>query len=440
MARTDTRTTQAASRVAFVTLGCPKNEVDSDRMAASLGDGFELVADLHSADVVVVNTCSFIREATEESISVVLDVAGDWKAHAPETRKLIVTGCMPSRYGDDLASSMPEVDAFVSVDDEARLADVISELTGITGSVRTGEATRLIPGPSAYLQVADGCHRTCTYCIIPAIRGPYRSRTAEEILSEARELVDAGAKELVLIGQDISSWGRDLEGRPALADLIRSFSKVEGLRWLRLMYVQPDEITPDLLDAMASSPVVCRYLDMPLQHASKDVLRAMGRRGDASEFLRLIGVVRDLLPGVVLRTTLISGFPGETQEDAKRLLDFVREAELDYVGVFPYSPEEGTAAAEMEHQVPKRTRIARAQRVRDTADEIGTARVAALIGTTIEVLVEGLDEEGTPYGRHRGQAPEIDGVVLLDREVETGAIVDVHITDSLGYDLIGEVR
>jgi ribosomal protein S12 methylthiotransferase len=191
---------------------------------------------------------------------------------------------------------------------------------------------------------------------------------------------------------------------------------------------------------MASSPVVCRYLDMPLQHASKDVLRAMGRRGDASEFLRLIGVVRDLLPGVVLRTTLISGFPGETQEDAKRLLDFVKEAELDYVGVFPYSPEEGTAAAQMEHQVPKRTRIARAQRIRDAADETGTARVAARVGTTIEVLVEGFDEEGTPYGRHRGQAPEIDGIVLLDRVVETGSIVNVYVTDSLGYDLVGEVR
>lgn len=438
---TPKNTTQVAPgvRVAFVTLGCPKNEVDSDRMAASLGEGFELVADLDDADAVVVNTCAFIREATEESIGVVLEVAGEWKSASPD-RVLVVTGCMPSRYGDELSGSMPEVDAFVPVTEESALVEVLTRLTGATGSVTpVGAPARLLPGPSAYLQVADGCHRTCTYCIIPAIRGPYVSRTADDIVAEATDLVAMGARELVLIGQDISSWGRDLPDRPTLADLVRRLSGVDGLAWLRLMYVQPDEITPDLLDAMASSPAVCRYLDMPLQHASKDVLRAMGRRGDASEFLRLIGVVRDLLPGVVLRTTLIAGFPGETREDAKRLLEFVQEAELDYVGVFPYSPEEGTAAAVMPDQIPKRTRIARAQRLRDAADEIGVRRVADRIGSVLEVLVEGLDEEGAPYGRHRGQAPEVDGIVLLDREVPSGEIVSVRVVDTLGYDLVGEV-
>jgi ribosomal protein S12 methylthiotransferase len=428
-----------APRVAFVTLGCPKNEVDSDRMAASLSGAFELVADIDRADAVVVNTCAFIREATEESISVVLDVAGQWKSAAPG-RVLVVTGCMPARYGDDLASSMPEVDAFVPVAEEQALAEVLARLTGAAGVPAPGGPSRLVPGPSAYLQVADGCHRACTYCIIPTIRGPYVSRTAPEILAEARSLVAAGARELILIGQDISSWGHDLPDRPVLADLVRELSDVDGLAWLRLMYVQPDEITPDLLEAMASSPVVCRYLDMPLQHASKDVLRRMGRRGGAAEYLRLIGVVRDLLPGVALRTTLISGFPGETREDAKRLLDFVREAELDYVGVFPYSPEEGTVAASMPDQVPARTRIARAQRIRDAADEIGVRRAAALVGRTLEVLVEGADEEGVTFGRHRGQAPEIDGLVLLDTHPAPGELVLACITDSLGYDLLGEVR
>ena len=426
-------------RVAFVTLGCPKNEVDSDRMAASLSGRFDLVTDIDDADMVVVNTCAFIREATEESIGVVLDVAGEWKAGA-EGRSLVVTGCMPSRYRDDLSEAMPEVDAFVPVAEEGELARVLCRLAGLAEGSPAPAPGRLAPGPSAYLQVADGCHRACTYCIIPSIRGPYVSRPAREIVAEARALVAGGARELILIGQDISSWGHDLPDTPALADLVRTLSGVEGLAWLRLMYVQPDEITSDLLAAMTASPVVCRYLDMPLQHASREVLRRMGRRGNAPEYLRLIGAIRDLVPGVTLRTTLISGFPGETREDSKKLLDFVRDARLDYVGVFPYSAEEGTPAAEMPDQVSNRTRIARAQRLRDTADAIGTERVADLVGRTLEVLVEGVDEDGRTFGRHRGQAPEIDGFVFLDRECALGDIVSAEMVDTLGYDLIGEVR
>jgi ribosomal protein S12 methylthiotransferase len=425
--------------VAFVTLGCPKNEVDSDRMAASLTPAFDLVADIDQADAVVVNTCAFIREATEESIAVVLDVAGEWKA-ARADRRLVVTGCMPSRYGADLDSAMPEVDAFVSVADEAELGRVLAGLLGCAAPEAPSGVSRLAPGPSAYLQISDGCHRSCTFCVIPSIRGDYRSRTAVEIVAEARSLVSAGARELILIGQDTSSWGRDLPDRPVLADLVRQLAAVEGLAWLRLMYVQPDEITVDLLEAMASSPVVCRYLDMPLQHASREVLRAMGRRGDAAEYLRLIGVIRRLLPGVTLRTTLIAGFPGETRQDSKRLLDFVRDARLDFVGIFPYSAEEGTPAAGMTGQIPARTRIARAQRLRDTADEIGFEKVAGLVGRTLEVLVEGVDEEGRTFGRHRGQAPEIDGFVFLDRAAAVGTLVSAEIVDALGYDLLAEVR
>jgi ribosomal protein S12 methylthiotransferase len=425
-------------RVAFVTLGCPKNEVDSDRMAASLTGSFDLVADIDAADAVVVNTCAFIREATEESIAVILDVAGEWKA-ASSGRRLVVTGCMPSRYGDELAASMPEVDAFVPVTDETGLVRVLCELLGRPAPAAPPAPARLAPGPSAYLQISDGCHRSCTFCVIPRIRGDYHSRPSAEILAEARSLVAAGARELILIGQDTSSWGRDLPDRPVLAGLVRELASVDGLAWLRLMYVQPDEITVDLLEAIASSPVVCRYLDMPLQHASRDVLTRMGRRGDAGEYLRLIGVVRDLLPGASLRTTLISGFPGETPADARRLVDFVRKAGIDYVGVFPYSQEEGTKAAVMKDQVSTRTRVARAQRLRDEADAIGFERVAGLVGSTLEVLVEGIDEEGTTVGRHRGQAPEIDGVVLLDRCLAPGTIVNAVVTDSLGYDLIAEV-
>lgn len=407
-------------------------------MAAALGGAFELVGEVDDADAVVVNTCAFIQEATEESIGVILELAEGWKAAAPG-RALVVTGCMPSRYGDELATSMPEVDAFVPVTGERSLADVLAGLTGIEApAVAAPKDARLAPGPSGYLQVADGCHRACTYCIIPSIRGTYVSRPAADVVEEARALVRGGARELVLIGQDISSWGRDLPGRPVLADLLRELAAVEGLAWLRLMYVQPDEITPELLEVIAQSPLICRYLDMPLQHASRDVLRAMGRRGSGGEFLRLIGVIRDLVPGVALRTTLITGFPGETREDARELVDFVREAGLDYVGVFAYSPEEGTAAAVMPAQVPKRTRVARAQRVRDAADEIGTARAAAHVGSVLEVLVEGL-EEGVTVGRHRGQAPEIDGIVMLDREIAPGTLVQARIIDAIGYDLVGEV-
>jgi len=426
-------------RVAFVTLGCPKNEVDSDRMAASLSGLFDLVPDIDCADMVVVNTCAFIREATEESISVVLDVAGEWKT-AVEGRALVVTGCMPSRYGRDLGAAMPEVDAFVAVADEKGLAIELCRLAGLPEGTPALAAGRLVPGPSAYLQVSDGCHRACTYCTIPSIRGPYRSRTSRDILAEARALVAGGARELVLIGQDISSWGRDLPDAPALCELVRKLAKVEGLAWLRLMYLQPDEVTPGLLEAIAASPVVCRYLDMPLQHASREVLRRMGRRGDAAEYLRLIGMIRSRVPGVTLRTTLIAGFPGETREDSKRLLDFVRDARLDYVGVFPYSAEEGTPAAGMHDQVARRTVIARAQRLRDAADEIGVEKVAALVGRTLEVLVEGVDDEGRTLGRHRGQAPEIDGFVFLDRACAVGEIVSAKMVDSLGYDLIAEVR
>jgi ribosomal protein S12 methylthiotransferase len=426
--------------VAFVTLGCPKNEVDSDRMAASLAGAFDVVDEIEGADVVVVNTCAFIQDATEESVSVVLEVAQEWKG-ADAGRVLVVAGCMPSRYGADLAAAMPEVDAFLTVLDEETLVEVLATLTGTIAPVSAASRPqRTAPGPWAYLQVSDGCHRACTYCTIPSIRGPYRSRPLDELVEEARLLVSGGARELVLIGQDTSSWGHDLAGAPVLADLVRALAGVDGLAWLRLMYVQPDGITPDLLETMAAEPVVCHYLDMPLQHASRDVLRRMGRRGDGAEYLRLVGAVRGYLPDVALRTTVIAGFPGETREDARRLQDLCRDARFDFVGVFPFSPEEGTPAAEMEGAVPPRTRRARAQRLRDVCDEVGFERAADHIGAVLDVLVEGTDEDGEPFGRHRGQAPEIDGVVLLDRECAPGDIVKVEIVDALGYDLVGEVR
>jgi len=428
--------------VAFVTLGCPKNEVDTDRMRAAVASSaYGIAQDPDDADVIVVNTCSFIREATEESLAVVLEAAAEWMP-AGAGRHLVVTGCMPARYGAELAAELPEVAAFLPVAEESELLATLERLTGVpAGAGGPGHRTaRTGGGVSAYLQVSDGCHRECAYCTIPSIRGPYVSRPIEDIVAEAHELVRAGAKELVLIGQDISSYGRDLPGSETLADVVAAVAVVPGATWVRLMYVQPDGVTDELLDAIAEKPNVVRYLDIPLQHASMPVLRAMRRTGDAETFLALLARIRAALPDVVLRTTLIAGFPGETRSDVRVLERFLAEARFDYAGIFTFSPEEGTPAAEMPDQVPLRTRRARTQRLRDLADAIGFERATARVGQHVEVLVEGTDpDEGVVVGRWRGQAPEIDGVVMLDRG-EAGEIVSADVVDSLGYDLEAEVR
>jgi ribosomal protein S12 methylthiotransferase len=429
---------QTNPSVAFVTLGCPKNEVDTDRMRAAVAaSAYRLEDDEAHADIVVVNTCSFISEATEESISAILDLVGD--ATGARERKLVVAGCMPARYGEDLATLLPEVSAFVPVAMEGSLLAVLEQLTGLPGAPDASAPSRTVSGATAYLQIADGCHRACSYCTIPAIRGPYASRPLADILGEARELVALGAREIILIGQDTTAYGRDLSSPNTLADVVRAVAAVDGVSWLRLMYVQPDGITTDLLASIAENPNVVRYLDMPLQHASARVLHSMKRRGSAPDFIDLVGQIRDALPGVVLRTTLIAGYPGETAAEFKELLGFIENARLDYVGVFAYSPEEGTVAAELPQQIPPRTRQARTQRVRDTADVIGVELVADRVGSTVEVLIQGVDEdEGVTVGRWRGQAPEIDGLVLLDRG-RPGEIVSVRLVDSIGYDLEGEV-
>ena len=428
-----------APSVAFITLGCPKNEVDTDRMRASVAASrYALAENAEDADVVVVNTCSFIQDATEESVNTVLDIAAQWLP-GRDGRHIIVAGCMPARYGEDLADAMPEVSAFVPVAEEGALLDVLARITGVVGSsFDTATPTRTAGGPSAYLRISDGCHRACAYCTIPSIRGAYVSTGLEAIVAEARELVALGAREIVLIGQDITAYGRDLPGSETLADVVRAVAAVPGVDWLRLMYVQPDGVTDDLLAAIAECPAVCHYLDIPLQHAARSVLRDMRRSGDSASFLEMIARVRAALPDVALRTTLIAGFPGETTADVRELRAFLRAARFDYAGVFVYSPEAGTPAAKLPGQVPLRTRRARAQRLRDLADEIGFERAAERVDGIVDVLVEGVDEDdGVTIGRWRGQAPEIDGIVLLDRG-EAGQIVSAKIVDSLGYDLEGE--
>jgi ribosomal protein S12 methylthiotransferase len=421
--------------IAFVTLGCPKNEVDSDRMAAAIAaSAFRLVNDLDDADVVVLNTCSFIQPATEESIAEAFALASEWRP-ARDGRKLVVAGCMVSRYGDYLAEAMPEADALLAVADEPSLTALLEHLTGHAANAMPGP-TRTPPGPTAYLKISEGCDRRCAYCTIPAIRGPFVSAQLGDVLSEARFLVESGAREIVLVGQDIAGYGHDLAEDTDLAVLITQLDAIDADFRIRLMYVQPDGITDRLLRAIADSHRVCHYLDIPLQHASADVLDAMGRTGDTPSHLALLGRVRDALPDAVLRTTVMAGFPGETDEQAAELEAFLADADLDFVGVFAYSPEEGTRAAEMPGQIPDEVRAERAQRLRDVADVVGFARAASLAGTVQTVLVEG-EDDGELVGRTCGQAPDVDGLTVLDFAAPVGEFVDVRIIEAAGYDLIG---
>lgn len=426
-----------APSVAFVTLGCPKNEVDSDRMASAvLASSYRLVESIDDADVVVLNTCGFITDAVEESIDVALDLA-TWRDARPG-RRLVVAGCMVSRYGDALADAMPEPDALVPVAGEAGLLSVLDGLTDHEAT-RGADPGRTPAGPSAYMQISDGCYRTCSYCTIPMIRGPYRSRTLEEIAAEARLLVAAGAVELVLIGQDTSAWGRDLPGPETITDVLSVVAATPGVEWVRLMYVQPDGVTEALLETMASLPQVVPYLDMPLQHVSPSLLRAMHRSGSTDSFLELISRIRTVMPEAVIRSTFIAGFPGETLEHHEELLWFISEAGIDYAGVFPYSPEEGTVAVGLPGSHPFEERVARANRVREIADEVGFARALNRVGTTLDILVEGVDDDGISFGRWKGQAPEIDGLVFTDVPSEPGTFVRVRIDECYGYDLEGRV-
>jgi len=399
--------------------------------------GYNVTDDPDQADAVVINTCAFIQAATEESIETVLQFATDWRP-AASGRRIVVAGCMPSRYGADLRESLTEADVFVPVSGEDTL---VAELDRLFGAQTTPviQPSDIGQNSFAYLMVSDGCHRACAYCTIPGIRGPYRSRPLDEIVAEAAQLVSNGARELVLVGQDTSAYGIDLDKAVSLADVLEAVATTSGADRVRLLYVQPDGVTDHLLHVMAAHDNVCRYLDIPLQHASASVLGAMRRTGDAASFLSLLGRVRRSLPGVSLRTTFIAGFPGETEADVDELERFIRDASFDYAGVFVFSPEDGTLAATMPDQIPEAEKIARASRIREAADAMGASRAAARVGTVERVLVDEPDEDGDPVARTIGQAPDIDGIVILDALVEPGSLVDVRIVEALGYDLVGEL-
>ncbi|MDR0424273.1 MAG: 30S ribosomal protein S12 methylthiotransferase RimO [Clostridiales Family XIII bacterium] len=505
--------------VYFETLGCPKNVCDSENAAGILErEGFRMAGAPESADVIVVNTCGFIDDAKRESIAAIFEMA----EHKKDGKRLVVSGCLSQRYGDELASELPEVDRFIGVHDYGRLPAILNEILGqgaapnatttqaataaqgattqaataaqgataqgaaaqgataqgaaardAAGAVQDAPGTppaagntarlprkRLEPVYSAFVKAADGCDNRCSYCVIPQIRGPYRSRPMDEIVYECETLVDGGAKEIVLIAQDLTAYGSDLHGQPALHTLARRLCRIDGLRWLRLMYCYEDRITDGLIEAMAAEDKICGYIDMPIQHINSRILKSMRRHSTQESIWRTIEKLRRAMPDIAIRTTLIAGFPGESDSEFEELLDFVMQAKFDRLGAFAYSREEGTPAAEMEGQIDDETKQARLEALMLAQQKISLAKNRSMIGRTLEVLVEEENGDGSFFGRTRRDAPEIDNGVIFSAaagaaasgtgfgadavagarpRVRPGDLVLVRINDAFDYDLAGEL-
>lgn len=432
----------------IVTLGCAKNEVDSDRMRSLLlRDGYGEAEDVAQSDVVLVNTCSFLASATTESVETTLDLA-EQAAEGARRKPIVMCGCMPSRYGDDLVREMPEVAAFVRADEEDAIVSVVDEVLGIMESVdkpASEEVLRTIDGASAFVKISEGCDRFCAFCAIPYIRGRYRSRTAAEIVSEVEALVGGGVREVVLIGQDTGIWGSDFETPETLASLLRRVAAVMAPvhGWVRVLYLQPEGMTDELISAIRDTPEVLPYIDIPIQHCDERVLAAMGRSGSREQLSDLFARLRNEIPGMVLRTTGMAGFPGETDEEADELYEFLAEEGFDYTSVFAYSPEDGTKAARMTGQVPEDIKLERTQHLQDIAEAAGFAATARHVGETVDVIVDGVEEgdDGPELIGHAWfQAPDSDGAVhIAEGEAAVGDIVRCRLVDSVCYELYGEI-
>ncbi|MCO4744433.1 MAG: 30S ribosomal protein S12 methylthiotransferase RimO [Proteobacteria bacterium] len=441
-------------KVHLVSLGCPKNRVDSEVMVGLLkeGEGYDLVPDPDDADVIIVNTCSFIQPATEESVDTVLEMA-KFK-EAGRCKKLVVTGCMVQRYGDSLEGELPEVDSFLGTGEYHRIRQVLDAREGslpkshvdVPMYIHDEMAPRVNSWSqsSAYLKISEGCNHRCAFCIIPQLRGRLRSRTIPSLVTEATQLASQGVKEINLISQDSTAYGKDLRDGTGLGELMRELAKIEGIEWIRLHYAYPHGLPDGLLDALANEPKVCRYLDIPLQHASGPMLQAMKRGVTRAGQERILERVRGAVPDIAIRTTFIVGFPGETDADFAELCDFVTAQRFDRVGVFTYFPEQGTPAAELEHQVPEDVKLERQRHLMELQAAISREKLNALVGQVIPVLIEGTAEESEHLlrGRTETQAPEVDGQVYITRapdDVAVGQIRPFLIKQAGDHDLVGEI-
>ena len=435
--------------IGLVSLGCAKNQTDAEIMLGILAeDNFNIVPNPEDADIIIVNTCGFIESAKRESIDALLEMA-EYKNR--RCKLLIATGCLAERYSGEILLEMPEVDAVLGTGDYDKITDIINDALGGKKPVLTGNKDRTpmerlprilsTPPYTAYLKIADGCDNNCTYCAIPKIRGHFRSRTIEDIVDEAKSLAENGVKELILIAQDTTRYGVDLYGKYSLDALLEELVKIEKIDWIRVHYYYTEAITDSLIDVMAKYDKICNYIDMPIQHANNDILRRMARRTSKEEMVEKITKIREKMPDCVIRTSIIVGFPGETEEQFKELCDFVKEIRFDRMGVFAYSQEEDTAAADFDGQIDEDIKQDRLDALMTLQQGISLELNRGKIGKTLEVLAEGYDEESFLfYGRSRGDSIEVDGKVYfgIEREIAEGDIINVEILDADEYDLTGK--
>jgi len=440
--------------VAFTSLGCDKNRVDSEVMLGILAqNGFQTIADEAEADIIVINTCCFIKDALDESIETILEMA-EYKKTG-KCKGLIVAGCLGQRYEKEFFDELPEVDAVIGTAAYESVAEVAADiLKGKMGEKyledidrpmedANGKLRILSTAPYfAYLKISEGCDNHCTYCVIPKLRGKHRSRSMESLVEEAKVLAENGVKELVIVAQDTSIYGRDLYGEPKLHALLEELSNVDGIEWIRLLYCYPETLTQETIDVMARNEKICHYIDMPIQHGNDAVLKRMGRKSNQALIKEKVAALRGAMPDIAIRTTLIVGFPGETEEEFQDLVDFVEEMRFDRLGVFSYSQEEGTAAAIMENQIDEDLKEARKETIMDIQKNIAASLCEKEVGKVVQVLVEGkLPEESIYCGRTRRDAPDIDGLVFLTAEEElySGDFVTARIREAGDYDLMGDV-
>ena len=434
-------------KVLLISLGCDKNLVDSEVMLGLLNKaGHQLTNDETEADVVVVNTCAFISDAKEESINTIIEM-GELKKTG-KLKKLIVAGCLSQRYKDEIMKELPEIDVIIGATNYDKIVEAIgtdeeSIMDDINYTPRP-IAERIVTtnASMAYFKIAEGCNKLCTYCIIPHIRGRYRSMPMDSLIASAEKLASDGIKELVLVAQETTLYGVDLYGEKKLPELLTKLSEIEGIEWIRLLYCYPEEITDELIEVMATNPKICHYVDIPIQHSENAILKRMGRRTSREDIVELVGRLRTAMPDIAIRTTLISGFPGETQELHDGLVDFVDECEFDRLGVFTYSPEEGTPAAEYEDQVDGELAVKWRDEIMELQQEISYEKNQQMIGSTQKVLIEGyLVDDDVYVGRTYRDAPGVDGIVFVSAPYEliSGSFVDVKITEANEYDLTGVI-